>query len=380
VGICGEVIAQLPVPACLLREGVVFLANRAFAGLTGYRPEELDGRPWEEMVHPGDRPEVASLVSGQVAEGVFLRLLTGDGNTVSVRCHAAVLFDGDQKFLAIQAVDVSDLRRAAEDTAQRYEDLLHNISDIVHVHSLEEGRLLYINPAFHQLFGYRVQDWPGRPIRDLLVPRFRHLYGEYARKLSENGHHQGVMYLVDAHGRERYIEYHDVIRREGPTAVVRGIAHEVTERVTRARNQEQMLDGITLAMADLVESRDPYTSGHQKRVAEIAVTLARRMGFPPERLRPLFIAASLHDIGKISVPTEILSKPAPLSNLERQFIEQHPQVGADILRRVPFPWNVATSSFATTNAWTAPATLTAFRGMKSIRNPASWRWPTSTKP
>jgi len=238
--------------------------------------------------------------------------------------------------LAVQAVPETACAAPA-----RYEDLLQNISDIVHIHTAADGRIVYINPSFSRLFGFRAEDWLGRCVRDLVAPRFRHLYDDYARKLMEKGHHEGVMCLLDAFGQERYIEYRDVLLENGGEPMVRGIAHEVTERVTRARSLERMLDGITLAMADLVEHRDPYTAGHQKRVAEIAVTIAQQMGYPADRLRPLFIAASLHDIGKISIPTEILAKPASLTRLERQFIEQHPAAGADILRRVPFPWNVA---------------------------------------
>jgi PAS domain S-box-containing protein/putative nucleotidyltransferase with HDIG domain len=317
-----------PLPGCVVRERKVVRANQAWGRLCGLDVRELAARPLVELVQAADRRLLDELGSRVLR----VRLNAPEGKTVPVQLFAAELQPG---ILAVQAVPETDIARAP------YEDLLQNISDIVHIHTASDGRIVYLNPSFSRLFGFRTEDWVGRRVRDLVTPRFRHLYDDYAKKLMEKGHHEGIMCLLDAYGKERYVEYRDVLLENGGELLVRGIAHEVTERVTRARSLEQMVDGITLAMADLVEQRDPYTSGHQKRVAEIAVTIAQQMGYPEERLRPLFIAASLHDIGKISIPTEILAKPASLTRLERQFIEQHPSTGADILRRVPFPWNVA---------------------------------------
>lgn len=332
---------DLPFPACIIRDGLIRPGNRGFARLAGYSEEELSGRPWVAMFHPEDQPLVRNLLTGEWMDGPRARLAARDGTFVNVQLLAAPLDGQGQCVLVIRGNGAAPAGQEEAQAKVVLEDLLQNISDIVHIHSVAEGRLSYINQAFPQLFGYRVQDWLGRSVRDLVAPQFRHLYDDYARKLLEEGHHQGVMCLLDAWGKERFLEYSDVVLQGSNGSMVRGIAHEVTERITRAKKLEQMLDGITLAMADLVEQRDPYTSGHQKRVAEIAVTIAQQMGWPEERLRPLFIAASLHDIGKISIPTEILAKPATLTVLERKFIEQHPQAGADILRRVPFPWDVA---------------------------------------
>jgi PAS domain S-box-containing protein len=95
--------------------------------------------------------------------------------------------------------------------SQAYEDLLQNISDIVHIHTASDGRIVYLNPSFSRLFGFRTEDWVGRRVRDLVTPRFRHLYDDYAKKLMEKGHHEGIMCLLDAYGKERYVEYRDVL-------------------------------------------------------------------------------------------------------------------------------------------------------------------------
>ena len=104
---------------------------------------------------------------------------------------------------------------------------------------------------------------------------------------------------------------------------------------------QKSLDGTIAAIAIIVESRDPYTSGHQQRVTTLACTIAREMGLAENRIDGIRMAATIHDIGKISVPSEILSKPGKLGETEFELIKRHPQVGYDILKEVKFPCQVA---------------------------------------
>ena len=97
------------------------------------------------------------------------------------------------------------------------------------------------------------------------------------------------------------------------------------------------LEALTLA----VEAKDPYSSGHQRRVADLARTIAMEMGLPDTELDGIRMAAFLHDIGKISLPAEILSKASRLSEVEFSLIKTHPQNGYDILKEIEFPWPVA---------------------------------------
>jgi putative nucleotidyltransferase with HDIG domain len=87
--------------------------------------------------------------------------------------------------------------------------------------------------------------------------------------------------------------------------------------------------------------RDPYTAGHEKRVAQIAVAIAAELGFDAQRLEGLQIAGYLHDIGKITIPSEILSRPGKLSAAEYTLIKGHAQASHDVLKNVDFPWPVA---------------------------------------
>ena len=95
------------------------------------------------------------------------------------------------------------------------------------------------------------------------------------------------------------------------------------------------------AMSKTMEWRDPYTAGHQKRVAMISMAIGRQLGWGDERIQAIYMAAMVHDIGKMAVPSEILTKPSRLTDLEMQLVQGHVEAGYHILKDIPFPWPIA---------------------------------------
>jgi PAS domain S-box-containing protein len=117
-----------------------------------------------------------------------------------------------------------------------------------------------------------------------------------------------------------------------------------TGQINLANTQRQLTDALSAMVKPMVsamEMRDPYTAGHENRVADIAVAIGREMGWTEERLHGLYIAAQVHDIGKISIPAEILTKPTNLSAGEWALIREHPETGYTILKDIPFTWPIA---------------------------------------
>lgn len=111
-------------------------------------------------------------------------------------------------------------------------------------------------------------------------------------------------------------------------------------RVSLAKLQKAM-EGVVQIISLVIELRDPYTSGHQKRVANLARSIAEEMRLQPDRVEAIFFAGSIHDLGKIHVPAEILNKPAPVSEIEFSLFKMHPQIGYDLLKLLDFPWPIA---------------------------------------
>ncbi|MBI3581298.1 MAG: PAS domain S-box protein, partial [Nitrospinae bacterium] len=101
------------------------------------------------------------------------------------------------------------------------------------------------------------------------------------------------------------------------------------------------LEDTVRAIALTVEMRDPYTAGHQRRVADLARAIATQLGLPAEQVHGLHLAGVVHDLGKINIPSEILSKPGKISEMEFGLIKTHPQAGYDILKDINFPWPIS---------------------------------------
>jgi len=104
---------------------------------------------------------------------------------------------------------------------------------------------------------------------------------------------------------------------------------------------QMALEGAIQTLTIATEVRDPYTSGHQRRVADLAISIAQEMGLAENVVAGIRMAGLIHDIGKLAVPAEILSKPSKINDLEFQLVKTHPEVGYDILKNIDFPWPVA---------------------------------------
>jgi PAS domain S-box-containing protein len=114
--------------------------------------------------------------------------------------------------------------------------------------------------------------------------------------------------------------------------------------LTKAQYQESLrasLEQTIEVIAETVDQRDPYTAGHQRRVADLCVAIARKLGLSSERTQGLRLAASIHDLGKIGIPAEILVKPSRLTEIQYSLVKEHAQLGYEIVKNVQFPWPIA---------------------------------------
>ncbi|MEW6313643.1 MAG: HD domain-containing phosphohydrolase [Pseudomonadota bacterium] len=115
----------------------------------------------------------------------------------------------------------------------------------------------------------------------------------------------------------------------------------VKERELYEERLRDSMEDALQAISATLEMRDPYTAGHQRRVSQLAAAMARELELPEEQVHGVRLAGIVHDIGKIHVPAEILSKPGHLNEVEFSFIKMHPQSGYDILKGIDFPWPIA---------------------------------------
>jgi len=146
--------------------------------------------------------------------------------------------------------------------------------------------------------------------------------------------------LLNIHNvlRRRVLEIENRVHRENLERLVA----KRTVHLRAALNRWQgAMRGIVGSISLAVEARDPYTAGHQRNVARIACGIAEKLSFSKHQIEGVRMAALIHDLGKISIPVEILSKPSRFSNIEFSLIKEHPTVGYRILKDIEFPWPLA---------------------------------------
>jgi PAS domain S-box-containing protein/putative nucleotidyltransferase with HDIG domain len=236
---------------------------------------------------------------------------------------------------------VSEQGQTRED--QWFLALVQHSSDLIIVVDAD-GVVTYANPAASVMFGVSLEEAVGTSaFRYVHHDDFRRVVARHALLAREpTASIVDAVRFVSATGEERVLEIVATNCLDVPAVagiVING--RDVTERNGYMVKLEASFDAITNAMANVVELRDPYTAGHQRQVADIATAIARELALPDDTVKGIGAAATLHDIGKIAIPAEILNRPGRLSPAEFEIIKTHPRAGYQILSEVPFPWPVA---------------------------------------
>ena len=230
--------------------------------------------------------------------------------------------------------------------------ILDSPSPISVMYTDMERNILYWNEGAERIFGYKAEEVVGRQKIDILYPddTTQNAIGDVRLSMLERKEKVDCeIREVTKDGRKIWVNLICVPRfdEEGNVIGILGIGEDITER--RQTKQElqlsfeklqKTLDAMVNALASTVTIRDPYTARHQKQVTQLACAIAEEMGLTEQQVDWIRMAASVHDIGKINVPIEFLSKPGSLSHVEYDMVKTHPHVGYEILKTIEFPWTM----------------------------------------
>jgi len=358
-----EVLAAIfraaPVGVGMVIRRVLIEVNDRLCAMLGYEREDLVGQS-AKMLYPSaeEYERVGRVKYDQVrAEGtgtVETRWCHRDGSEIDVLLSSAPLraddLDQGVIFTAIDITKRMQAGRAVKASEERFRSLADNVPVGVFRAQPEAGMPLdSANPALARMLGTTIDVLTTVPdSRWMADPADRESILE---QLLEAGQVEAAeVQLRRANGTLFWgsIAARAVCDAEQRLVSIDGTISDNTEaresaaRLAAAIQQLQdLLDGTIRVMAAIVERRDPFTSGHQRRVARVASAIARAMDLSHDQVTAVRIAAETHDIGKIGIPAEILSRPGGLSNVERMLIQTHPQAGYEILSGIKFPWPVA---------------------------------------
>jgi PAS domain S-box-containing protein len=321
--------------------------------LSDYNLPDFNGMAALEFVRH-KHPEIpVIMVTGALTDIEAVGLIHAGAKDYVLKDRLARLGSAVQRVLSME--QGIRARKAAEkslrESEAKFRSLVEYTSDWIWEVD-EHGVYTYSSPQVQDLLGYTAEEVIGKSPFDLMSPAgAAQLKDKFNSVMSERKPFQ-LLENTNQHkdGREVFLETSGapIFDSQGVFRGYRGIDRDITERkeaekerhASAEKLQQTLLQTIE-AIASTVEARDPYTAGHQRRVALIASAIAREMGLAEDRIHALYLAASIHDLGKIRIPAEILSKPGKLNAIEFELVKGHPKTGYEIIKDIQFPWPIA---------------------------------------
>ncbi len=325
--------------------GVTYLRKR----MTEYFDEVPDLKDYFQLflscIHEEDRDRYLASIQESVKkevpwnfEGRFFAKKTGEmiwfqGLSTPIRRKDELVFNGI-------LLNITERKHAEE----KYRNIFENAQEGIY-QSTPEGRFIIANQSMARMLGYDSPEELITGVTDIAsqVYAYPDERAEFIRMIEKQGFMRN--YEVRFRRKDGSIIWVSgtmrTVRDDKRHILYEGIVEDVTQRKASVERLRNALVGTVRAIAAIVETRDPYTAGHQRQAGDLAINIATEMGLSINRIEGLRMAAIIHDLGKISVPSEILSKPSELTNLEFELIKTHAQAGHEILKDIEFPWPVA---------------------------------------
>ncbi len=242
--------------------------------------------------------------------------------------------------------------KALRESEKKYRRLVESLERdyIIYSHDMQ-GVFTYLSPSIVNVLGYTQDEFMGHYaeyMTDSPINKDAERYTNAGLRGEKQLPYEAEFWHKDGSRRHLEVTEVPVYDNKGNVQGIEGIVHDITER-KRAEEElkrysqklQELIDNITKAIALTTAMRDPYTSGHQQRVTRLACAIAEEMGLNKEMIAEIRVAGSLHDIGKMYIPSEILTKPGRLTETEFDMIKTHSKVGYDILKTIDFPWPIA---------------------------------------
>ena len=350
---------------CVLQDGVLKFVNSTLAKTAGLAADEMTNKPFLDFVHPEDRQLIIERESRRIRGEAFetsypFRAIDKAGQTRWLNLNAVkITWEGKPATLNF-LTDITEHRQAEKALQEResqYRWLSEHITDGVWLLDMNL-KPTYQSPSMEKLTGFTHEELMELPFEKRVTPESLKLAAELFFELMPRIMTDSDYYPSHTLELEYYRKDGTTLWTENKLSGIRDdngnplfILNEVRDVTERKLAEEKLLKSYeslqkTLndalnTMVMMLEMRDPYTAGHQQRVADLATAIAREMKFEDTRIDQLRMAAIIHDIGKMYVPSDILSKPGRLSEIELSLIKTHPRYGYDIVKGMDFPCSVA---------------------------------------
>jgi len=289
------------------------------------------------------------IVSGAVGEEKAVQLMKEGAHDYVMKDNLKRLVPAIEREL--KESEDRKSRKIAEDSYRKSDFIVNASRDMMALIN-RSGIFETVNSSFCKIFGKeRQQEIVGHSVSEMWGQEVYEQKIKPCLERCQNGEDINTEDWFDMEGMgTQCLEISYIPYRNSNGVVTHAImaAHNITNRKMAEqeldksyRNLQKTLEETVNALSALVEMRDPYTAGHQNRVAGIARAIAQELGLSEDAAQGIWVASLIHDIGKVRVPADILSRPAHLSSAEFELIKEHPRTGYEILKKIDFPWPIA---------------------------------------
>lgn len=332
--------------------GVITDISDTVLDFTGFNREDIVGKHFTKLktLRAADIPGYINiftrLILGKNIKPILLNWKHKNGRIFTGEVRTS-LIKKNKKITGIQIIitnrtNLIKIGKQLKDSEEFNKSILNNSTFPIYVMNTNKT-MEYINPAFEKLTGFSSREIiDGRPPRPYWIKDMTDTYLESIEKVITRGVYNIELPFVNKSGKKFWVNAAErSIKSGGKIKYILGNFVDITERKETYDRLEKVLNDIIDTLSSIVEARDPYTAGHQKRVTTLAVKIANELKFDEEKIKFIEIAARLHDIGKINIPSSILSKPGKLSEIEFNIVKTHPSVGFDFVKKIDFRYPVA---------------------------------------
>ena len=256
---------------------------------------------------------------------------------------------------AVSKRGTNNVKGTADEILRRSEERYKNIIGHIHEGYFEvdlAGSFTFFNDSMCRIFGYSRQELMGMNNREYTTPKTaKKIYKIYNKMYQKGTACEVYDYeVIRKDGSRNILEISTSPSQDTSGVIIgfRGIVRDVTKHRRAEEDLQKSFNMLHKTLEDTIDAlgfalqtKDPFTAGHQRKVAELCCRIAGEMNYDEDGIRGIRLAALVHDIGKIYVPTEILSKPSKLTDVEFDIIKTHSQAGYDIIKSIEFPWPIA---------------------------------------
>jgi PAS domain S-box-containing protein/putative nucleotidyltransferase with HDIG domain len=338
-------------------DGKTLYTNQEILNIYGYDSvEELDSTPHKKRYTPECYAEYEIRQEkrrrGQhIPPHYEISIIRKDGKIRQLDVFRKLVhWNGEKRFQILYA-DITERKQAEkylQESEERYRIVVENAHEAIII--TQDMKMVFANSAAAEQIGYSEETLTSGIFTSFIHPDDRKMVVDYSTKRL-NGEDVPSVYsfrIITLDGKVKWIELNAAVIEWNKKPATLNFLNDISERKLLEEERiegynriKEALQATVKSIAMLVETKDPYTAGHQDRVSQLVQEITKEMGLNEDQQDLVRTASIIHDLGKVSVPSELLSKPTKLSELEFNIIKGHAQSGYNILRDINFPWPVA---------------------------------------